>query len=150
MGSPSLSLRPGYARAGGRATGMGVRAMAKDDLFLSAENPIATTHQREQEDLAMRLLQRPEMEKARTFAEFLWREGMQYYAQDQWHLFDQMIGEYAYHYALRTVASDPCEPKVVRFMVPPHGWFGRDVPGSRWGGDSPDFIYRIIPIEHGG
>ena len=124
--------------------------MPTDDQLLSAENPIATVHQREQEDLAMRLIQHPAMEKAKAMAAFLWREGMQYYAQDQMHLFEQMIGEYAYHYAMRTVASDACEPKIVRFMVPPHRWFGRDVPGSRWGGDSPDFIYRIVPIEHGG
>ena len=124
--------------------------MPTDDLFLSEQNPIATTHQREQEDLAMRICARPEVQKARGMAEFLWREGMQHYAQDQWHLFGQMIDEYAYHYAMRTVASDAFDPKVVRFMVPPHRWFGRDVPGSRWGGDSPDFVYRIIPIEHGG
>jgi hypothetical protein len=124
--------------------------MPKDDLFLSEQNPIATAHQREQEDLAMRICARPEIQKARGVAEFLWREGMRHYAQDQWHLFAQMIDEYAYHYALRAVASDPAVPGVTRFMAPPHHWFGRQVPGSRWAGDSPDFIYRMMPIEHGG
>ncbi|MGE3691992.1 MAG: hypothetical protein AB7F98_11490, partial [Novosphingobium sp.] len=124
--------------------------MAKDDLFLSAENPIATQHQREREDLAMRLISHPAMQKARGVAEFLWREGMRYPATDQMTLFDDMIDEYVFHYALRAVASDPAVPCVVRFMAPPHRWFGRDVPGSRWAGDSPDFIYRMMPIEHGG
>jgi hypothetical protein len=61
-----------------------------------------------------------------------------------------MIDEYMFHYSLRAANSDACYPKIARFMAPAHRWFGRDVPGSRWGGDSPDFIYRIIPIAHDG
>jgi hypothetical protein len=124
--------------------------MPNDAYFLSATNPIATTAQRDAEDLAMRLIQRPELQKARGTATFLWREGMRYPAADQMDLFERTIGEYVFHYALRAAASDPCDPHAIRFMAPAHHWFGRDVPGSRWAGDSPDFVYRMIPIEHGG
>jgi hypothetical protein len=64
--------------------------------------------------------------------------------------FDAMLDEYLFHHALRAAASDPASPRIARFMAPPHHWFGRDVPGSRWAGDSPDFIYRVMPIGHGG
>ncbi len=124
--------------------------MPQDAYFLSAANPIATTAQRDAEDLALRLIQRPELQKARGVAEFLWREGMRYPAADQMDLFDRTMEEYVFHYAMRAVASDPHTPHAIRFMAPPHRWFGRDVPGARWGGDSPDFIYRMIPVEHGG
>ena len=99
--------------------------------------------------MALRLIERPELKKARGIAEFLWREGMRHPAADQMNLFERTLDEYVFHYALRAVASDPHNPHAIRFMAPAHHWFGRDVPGSRWAGDSPDFIYRMIPIEHG-
>jgi hypothetical protein len=64
--------------------------------------------------------------------------------------FDNMIDEYIFHYTMRAANADAAYPTVARFMAAPHHWFGRDVPGSRWAGDSPDFIYRLIPIAHGG
>jgi hypothetical protein len=124
--------------------------MPGEAYFLSAANPIATTAQRDAEDVALRLIERPELIKARGVAEFLWREGMRYPAADQMNLFERTLDEYVFHYALRAAASDPCAPHAIRFMAPAHHWFGRDVPGARWAGDSPDFIYRMIPIEHGG
>lgn len=124
--------------------------MTHDAYFLSAENPIATVEQRELEATALRLLKRPELQKAQTTVSMLWRNVMAYPVRDQMARFDNMIDEYMFHFALRAANSDACYPKVLRFMAPPHRWFGRDVPGSRWAGDSPDFIYRLIPITHGG
>lgn len=124
--------------------------MTHDGYLLSSENPIATVDQRELEDVALRLLKRPELQKARAVATLLWRQVSEYPARDQMSRFDNMIDEYMFHYTSRAVNSDANHPKVLRFMAPPHHWFGRDVPGSRWGGDSPDFIYRTIPIAHGG
>jgi hypothetical protein len=124
--------------------------MTHDEYSLSAENPIATVDQRALEDLALRLKERPELQKARAVTAFLWRQVSEYPARDQMSRFDNMIDEYLFNYTLRAVNSDANYPKILRFMAPAHRWFGRDVPGSRWGGDSPDFIYRIIPIAHGG
>lgn len=123
--------------------------MTTDEYFLSTANPVANADQRDLEAKALRLLERPELQKARAVASFLWREVMEHPARDQMSRFDGMIDEYMFHYALRTVSSDACRPTVLRFMTPPHRWFGRDVPGSRWAGDSPDFTYRIIPVAHG-
>ncbi len=121
-----------------------------DGFSLSATNPVATAEQREIEEVALRLLLRPELLKAREVAIMLWRNAMDYPARDQASRFDAMIDEYMFHYAIRAANSDVNFPRVARFMAPPHRWFGRDVPGSRWAGDSPDFIYRMIPIAHGG
>jgi hypothetical protein len=113
-------------------------------------NPLATRDQQEVEDIALRLLKTPAMERARTIADMLWRNAVAWPARDQMDRFDNMIEEYLFHYAMRAANGDAAYPRVARFMAPAHHWFGRDVPGSRWAGDSPDFIYRLIPIEHGG
>ena len=106
--------------------------MTSEAYFLSAENPIATADQREIEDTALRLLTRPELQRARTIASALWRNAVAYPARDQMTRFENMIDEYMFHYALRAANSDACYPKIARFMAPAHRWFGRDVPGSRW------------------
>ncbi|HEX4376799.1 MAG TPA: hypothetical protein VHZ99_06585 [Steroidobacteraceae bacterium] len=113
-------------------------------------NPLATTEQREVEDTALRLMQHPRIQKARSVVTLLWRSAVGYPAREQMDRFDNMIEEYVFSHVFRAANSDGAHPRVARFMAPAHHWFGRDVPGSRWGGDSPDFIYRIIPIEHGG
>ncbi|MDG2003239.1 MAG: hypothetical protein P8J20_07900 [Novosphingobium sp.] len=113
-------------------------------------NPLATTAQRMIEDRALALLKRPELERARTIARLLWNNATAWPSRDQADRFDNMIDEYMFHHAMRAANGDANDPHATRFMAPPHRWFGRDVPGSRWGGDSPDFIYRTIPIAHGG
>lgn len=113
-------------------------------------NPLATTDQREVEDRALALLRRPELERVRKVVTMLWESVAAWPSRDQADRFPNMIEEYLFHHAMRAANGDAADPKVSRFMSPPHHWFGRDVPGSRWAGDSPDFIYRTIPIAHGG
>jgi hypothetical protein len=116
----------------------------------ASHNPVATEAQRQVEDRALALLERPELKRVRAVVRLLWENVAAWPARDQSDRFDNMIEEYLFHHAMRAANSDPHHPEVARFMVPPHRWYGRDVPGSRWAGDSPDFIYRIIPIAHGG
>lgn len=113
-------------------------------------NPLATPAQRAVEDRAMALLERPDLQRAREIVTLLWRNATAWPSRDQADRFETMIDEYMFHHAIRAANGDPNDPHAIRFMVPPHHWFGREVPGSRWGGDSPDFIYRTIPIAHGG
>jgi hypothetical protein len=113
-------------------------------------NRLATRGQRLIEDRALALLKRPEVERARDAVIMLWRNVAAWPCRDQWDRFDNTIEEYMFHHAMRAANADANFPEVARFMAPPHHWFGRDVPGSRWAGDSPDFIYRIAPIAHGG
>lgn len=120
-----------------------------DGYFLSAENPAATTDQRELEGLALRLMAHPELQRARAIVSVLWKNAVAWPARGQMDLFQAAVEEYVFYYVLRAVNSDGCYPKILRFMEPPGHWFGRDVPGSRWGGSSPNFNYRCIPITHG-
>jgi len=115
-----------------------------------AGNPLATPAQRAVEDRALALLERPELQRARAVVTLLWRNATAWPSRDQADRFEGMIDEYMFHHAMRAANGDPNHPHATRFMAPPHHWFGRDVPGSRWAGDSPDFIYRTIPIAHGG
>ena len=98
----------------------------------------------------MALLKRPELERTRAIVTMLWKSCAAWPLRAQMDRFDNMIDEYMFHHAMRAANGDANFPEAIRFMMPPHHWFGRDVPGSRWGGDSPDFIYRTIPIAHGG
>jgi uncharacterized protein DUF1214 len=118
--------------------------------FLSAGNPIATKGQIAVENRAISLLERPEIIHAREVASHLFKWVDTWPLRDDPALLDSAIDEHIFHHVLRATNGDPNYPQVTRFMVPPHHWFGRDVPGSRWGGDSPDFIYRTIPFAHGG
>ena len=113
-------------------------------------NPFFTPAQKAIEDRAMALLRRPEMERVRTIVTMLFRNAVAWPSRGQMDRFDSMIDEYLFHHAMRAANGDANHPVAARFMVPPHHWFGREVPGSRWGGDSPDFVYRNIPIAHGG
>jgi hypothetical protein len=120
-----------------------------DPYFLSAENPLATVDQQETETVALRLLVRAELQRARAVATLLWRNAVAYPAREQMNRFDNMIDEYVFYHVLRAANSDGYHPRIARIMAPAHRWFDREIPGSRWGGDSPDFIYRFIPIQHG-
>lgn len=124
--------------------------MDNQQYFLAPQNPLATVDQRDLEAKALALMASPEFQRARQIVTLLWRQVTQFPAADQWDRFDNMIEEYLFHFALHGANGDPGYPKILRIMAPSCQWFGRTVPGSRWGGDSPDFIYRIIPIEHGG
>ena len=114
------------------------------------ENPLYTPAQKTVEDRAMALLRRPEMERVRMIVAMLFRNAVAWPSRGEMDRFDGMIEEYLFHHAMRAANGDANFPEAIRFMVPAHTWFGRDVPGSRWGGDSPDFVYRTVPIADGG
>lgn len=125
-------------------------ASTKDRDMKTLQNPLATPEQIAVEDKALTLLKRPDIERVRAMVTMLWKSATAWPSRDQADRFDGMIDEYMFHHAMRAANSDANFPVASRFMAPPHHWFGRDIPGSRWGGDSPDFIYRTIPIAHGG
>ena len=121
-----------------------------EGYFLSADNPAATIEQRELEGVALRVMARPELRRAHSFVSMLWKNGAAWPMRGQMDLFEAAVEEYVFFYVLRAVNSDAGYPKILRYTDAPGHWFGHDVPGSRWGGSSANFIYRCIPIEHGG
>src|SRR5688572_23313448 len=113
-------------------------------------NPIANSEQRQAEDTALRIMHLPEYRAARQKAGFLWRQGYgEHVTSEALETFESAMDEYAFNYLLKAVASDSEYPRLVRDFMPPHTWFGRDLPGARMGGDNPDNCYRVAGIAHG-
>src|SRR5262245_18971544 len=126
----------GVAAAVARPVLAGNAPPAKDDFFLSAQNPIANVDQRQIENTALELLKRPEVMQARDKTAFLWKQVTQYTAGPQMSRFDMMMDELTFNYALKAANADGNFPKVLRVYAPPAEWLGHRVPGSRWGGDN--------------
>lgn len=57
------------------------------------------------------------------------------------------VDELTFATALDAADSDPERPKIVWGFTAPRDWFGHHVPGSRWGIDNPDNVYRILPVD---
>jgi hypothetical protein len=64
--------------------------------------------------------------------------------------FDGKLDEWAFHYTINALNSDPNYPKVLGHGYgPPHDWLGMKVPGCRGLGtaENPDNHYSFIPID---
>lgn len=117
-------------------------------------NPLATTEQREGEELAMRALASETVQQARELVAMRWKTlaGRDAPAEAWGPRFDELIEEFAFNYCLKAAAGDANYPIVLGMSYcPPHEWFGNSVPGSRGsGGDGPDQHYVLIPVAYGG
>ena len=60
---------------------------------------------------------------------------------------DKAVNELAFAATLDAVNSDSSRPKVVWAFTPPRQWLRHSVPGSRWGIDNPDNVYRFAPVD---
>jgi hypothetical protein len=60
---------------------------------------------------------------------------------------DRAAKEFAFAAVLDAVNGDPAHPKIVWGFAAPRKWLGHSVPGSRWGIDNPDNVYRFAPID---
>ena len=61
--------------------------------------------------------------------------------------FDSKCDEVAFGAIIWTLNTDAERPEVITISRIPHRLGGDDIPGSRWGLDNPDSIYRVIPIS---
>lgn len=125
--------------------------MKKDGYFLSSVNSAATTDQRDLEQLAIRLFERPDVREARAVAGSMWsRVTDRLMPPEQMALFDDHVSDYCFKCTLVAANTDGNFPRVLRVYTEGAEWFGHKVPGSKWGGDNPDNAYRIIPIAADG
>ncbi len=60
--------------------------------------------------------------------------------------FDDAFAEVMFSAAVWSSNQDPLRPKVSCITRLAHPVAGRAIPGSRWGIDNPDSVYRVIPI----
>jgi hypothetical protein len=152
IGSPLATVESIY-RYFGVELAADVRAVLADYHFLSPGNPMATDDQRDLEALALQVMQTPKVAKAKQLASVRWKTlvGSDVPAE-AWDTFDDVLDEWAYNYCLKAANSDPNHPRVLsNIYCPPHEWFAMKVPGNRgFGGDNPDAIYTIVPIDANG
>jgi len=109
-------------------------------------NPIATEDQAWVEREALRLLEHPTVRRARDEVRAHWlakaAPGPEMRA-----CFDRSFEEVMFCAAVWSLNQDPLRPRVVTITRLAHEQAGRRVPGSRYGLDNPDSIYRVIPID---
>ncbi len=110
------------------------------------DDPVATAAQHEQELAALELIEHPTVKAAhRTVAEtWLGRAKASDAMRER---FDDAFAEVMFSAAVWSSNQDPLRPKVSCITRLAHPVDGRRVPGSRWGIDNPDSVYRVIPIS---
>jgi len=110
-------------------------------------NPINTEEQRQHELLALDYYQHPEVVTAREQVREFWLQHAAPSATMR-SCFDWAFDEVMFGATIWALNQDSLYPKVITISRLPHRLEGRDIPGSRWGIDNPDSIYRVIPISH--
>ena len=109
-------------------------------------HPIATPEQHEHELAALELIQHPTIQEAYARVREHWldiadpRPAMRA-------CFEPAFEEVMFSAAIWSSNQDPLRPKVTAITRLAHPVGGTPIPGSRWGIDNPDSIYRVIPIS---
>jgi hypothetical protein len=107
---------------------------------------VATEQQHEHERAALRLWDHPVVAEARekVAADWLEREQPSTVMKE---CFDRAFEEVMFSATIWSSNQDPRYPKVTCITRLEHQLDGLRIPGSRWGIDNPDSIYRVIPIS---
>ena len=109
-------------------------------------HPVATDQQHEHEKAASRLWEHPLVAAARETVAAEWLEKEQP-STDQRNCFDRAYEEVMFSAVIWSSNQDPSYPKVTCITRLEHQVDGLRIPGTRWGIDNPDSIYRVIPIS---
>jgi hypothetical protein len=125
--------------------------LSDDTFFLSPRNPMATRDQRELEEQALDILDRPAIAKAIELATGRFQLLAGPDAPDEAKAgLEPKMREWAFWHITTALNSDPDYPKVYgNVLGPPHRWFGMDVPGSRGPctGENADTTYSFAPLD---
>ncbi|MCB1704557.1 MAG: hypothetical protein KDI17_06825 [Halioglobus sp.] len=109
-------------------------------------NPIDTPEQRAHERLALDYYHHHEIEAARREVRDYWLD-LAKPGDVMRSCFDAAFEEVMFGAVVWALNQDPLYPKVVTITRLPHTLDGVNIPGSRWGIDNPDSVYRVIPIS---
>ena len=109
-------------------------------------NPINTQQQREHELLALWYYRHPEVRAAREEVQSYWLDLVEP-SPAMRQCFDRAFDEVMFGAVIWALNQDPLYPRVITISRVPHTLRGEQIPGSRWGLDNPDSIYRVIPIS---
>lgn len=107
---------------------------------------VATDEQHQQELAALELIKHPIVQAAYQRVYDHWLEIFP--PSDVMRAcFDEAFEEVMFSAAVWSSNQDPLRPKVSVITRLAHTVNGQAIPGSRWGIDNPDSIYRVIPIS---
>jgi hypothetical protein len=109
-------------------------------------NPIATPDQAEVERAALHLLEHPTLRRTREEVRARWLAAARPSAEMR-ERFEASFAEVMFCAAVWSLNQDPERPRVVTITRLRHRLGELEVPGSRYGLDNPDSIYRVIPID---
>ncbi len=109
-------------------------------------HPIATPEQHEQELAALELTRHPAVARAYKEVHDHWLDIMQP-SPVMRNCFEAAFEEVMFSAAIWSSNQDPLRPMVTTITRLAHPVQGQPIPGSRWGIDNPDSLYRVIPIS---
>ncbi len=109
-------------------------------------DPVATISQHEQEVAALELIEHAVVKAAYQNVAETWL-GRAKASQAMRERFDDAFAEVMFSAAIWSSNQDTLRPKVSCITRLAHPVDGRRIPGSRWGIDNPDSVYRVIPIS---
>ena len=111
-----------------------------------SHNPIATQQQAEHELLALEYFQHSEIQAVYSQVREYWLNEVNPSA-DMRACFDAAFEEVMFGAVIWALNQDPLYPKVITISRLAHYVDDNLIPGSRWGIDNPDSVYRVIPIS---
>lgn len=112
------------------------------------EHPVANAEQHAHERAAVELFQHPEIRAAYDRVKAHWLENASPApGPDMRACYDRAFEEVMFSAAIWSSNQDPLRPKVTTITRLEHPLGDLRIPGSRWGIDNPDSVYRIIPIS---
>jgi hypothetical protein len=109
-------------------------------------HPIATAEQHAHERQALALTQHPIVKAAYERVRRSWLEAADP-GPDMRSCFEEAFEEVMFSAAVWSLNQDSLRPKVICITRLAHPLGDLRIPGSRWGIDNPDSIYRVIPIS---
>ena len=109
-------------------------------------HPIATAEQHALERYALEITGHPIVREAHDRVRRHWLEQADP-SPDMRSCFEASFEEVMFAAAIWSVNQDPLRPRVVTITRLAHRLGELRVPGTRWGIDNPDSVYRVIPIS---
>ena len=109
-------------------------------------HPVATPEQHEHELAALALTEHPTVRAAYAEVAETWL-GRAKASDAMRERFEAAYEEVMFSAAVWSSNQDPLRPKVTTITRLEHEVDGRRIPGTRWGIDNPDSVYRVIPIS---
>lgn len=110
------------------------------------EHPVATAAQHEHELAALELVEHPTVRAAYASVAETWL-GRARASEEMRGRFEAAFEEVMFSAAVWSSNQDPLRPKVTTITRLAHEVEGHRIPGSRWGIDNPDTVYRVVPIS---